>query len=86
MKEIFEIKASERSKLLEVFFLFHSQTEKYAEMISTSHGGKMKPAVAYCLMRWIPNPEVLGSKPLGGSKVNSAFHPFKGNQLSTRNS
>ena len=55
-------------------------------MISTSHGGKMKPAVAYCLMRWIPNPEVLGSKPLGGSKVNSAFHPFKGNQLSARNS
>ena len=25
--------------------------------------------------RWIPNPEVVGSKPLGGSDVNSACHP-----------
>lgn len=27
------------------------------------------------IVRWIPNPEVSGSKPVGGSKVNSVFHP-----------
>ena len=27
------------------------------------------------LRRWIPNPGVPCSKPLGGSKVDSAFHP-----------
>ena len=29
---------------------------------------------------------VLCSKPLGGSTVNSAFHPFKVDKMSTRNS
>ena len=32
-------------------------------------------AMALWLRRWIPNPEVLSPKPLGGSKVNSAFYP-----------
>ena len=36
--------------------------------------------------RWIPNPGIPGSKPLGSSKVNSAFHPFDVDQLSNRNS
>ena len=36
------------------------------------------------LRRWIPNPGVPCSKPLGGSKVDSAFHPFKVDQMSTR--
>ena len=31
------------------------------------------------------NPEVLCSKPLGGSKVNSAFYPSEGDKMSTRN-
>ena len=30
--------------------------------------------MAYRLRRWIPNPGVLGSIPLGSSEVNSAFH------------
>ena len=34
---------------------------------------------------WIPNPGVPRSKPLGGSKVNSAFHPSKVGKMSTRN-
>ena len=36
------------------------------------------------LRRWILNPGVPCSKPLGGSKVDSAFHPFKVDQMSTR--
>ena len=37
------------------------------------------------LMHWIPNPGVLCSKPLGGSKVDSAFHPSEVDEMSTRN-
>ena len=67
-------------------FTFHSHTDKCVKMISTSHGGTLKHAVALCLRRWIPNPGVPCSKPLGGSKGNSAFHPTEDDQLSTRNS
>ena len=35
--------------------------------------------------RWIPNAEVLSSKPRGGSKVDSAFHPSVIGKMSTRN-
>ena len=42
-------------------------------------------AMAYRLRRWIPNPGVSCSKPLGGSQVNSAFHPSKVDKMSTRN-
>ena len=38
------------------------------------------------LRRWIPEPGVPGSKPLNGSKVDTAFHPFNVDQMSTRNS
>ena len=34
-------------------------------------------AIAQWLRRWIPNPGVPCSKPLGGSKVDSAFHPYQ---------
>ena len=34
---------------------------------------------------WIPNPRFWSSKPLGGSKVDSAFHPFEVDQMSTKN-
>ena len=37
------------------------------------------------LSRWIPNPGVPCSKPLGGSKVDSAFHPSEVDKMSTRN-
>ena len=33
----------------------------------------------------IPNPGVPCSKPLGGSKVDSVFHPFDINKMSTKN-
>ena len=33
-------------------------------------------AMAQWLRGWIPNPVVPCSKPLGGSKVDSVFHPF----------
>lgn len=32
---------------------------------------------------WIPNPEFPGSNALGGSKVDSAFHPSKADQMSS---
>ena len=35
--------------------------------------------------RWIPNPGVSWSKPLGGSKVDSVFHPSEVDKMSTRN-
>ena len=38
---------------------------------------------AYWSRRWIPNPGVTCSKPLGGSKVDSAFHSSKVDQMST---
>ena len=34
---------------------------------------------------WIPNPGVLCSKPLGGSKADSVFHPSEVDKMSTRN-
>ena len=43
-----------------------------------------KPHMVICyqlLGRWIPNPEVPDSKSLGGSKVDSAFHPFVVDQI-----
>ena len=42
------------------------------------------PFMAKCLRCWIPNPGVLCSKPLGSSKVNSAFHPSKVDEMSTK--
>ena len=35
-------------------------------------------------LHWIPNPGVPWSKPLGGSKVDSAFHPSEVDKMSTR--
>ena len=34
---------------------------------------------------WIPNPGVTCAELLGGSKVDSAFHPFEVDKMSTRN-
>ena len=45
-----------------------------------------KKTMAYWLSRWYPNPGVPCSKPLGGSKVDSAFHPSEVDKMSTRNS
>ena len=37
------------------------------------------------LRHWIPNPGIPCSKPLGDSKVDSAFHPSEVDKMSTRN-
>ena len=37
------------------------------------------------LSGWIPNPGVSCSKPMGGSKVDSAFHPSEVDKMSIRN-
>ena len=42
-------------------------------------------SMAWWLRRWIPNPGVSYLKPLGSSKVYSAFHPFEVDKMSTRN-
>ena len=36
--------------------------------------------MVWWLKHWIPNPGVPSSKPLGGSKVDSAFHSSQGCQ------
>ena len=41
-------------------------------------------AMAYWLRCWVPNPEVLYSKPLGGSEVDSVFHPSEVDKMSNR--
>ena len=41
--------------------------------------------MAQWLRRWIPNPGVQHSKPLGSSKVDSAFHSSEVDKMSTRN-
>ena len=46
---------------------------------------KHSSSPGYALRCWIPNPWVLCSKPLGGSKVDSAFHPSEVGKMSTRN-
>ena len=81
-----QVKPQNAINFQKFIFTFHSQTEKFVEIISTSYDGKLKHAMVQCLKRWIPNPGVPGSKPLVGSKVDSAFHPSKGDQLSTKNS
>ena len=42
-------------------------------------------AMAQWLRRSIPNPGVSCSKPLGGSIVDSAFHPSEIDKMSTKN-
>ena len=41
--------------------------------------------MALWLTQWIPSLGVLCSKPLGGSKTDSAFHPSEDDKMSTRN-
>ena len=42
-------------------------------------------AMALCLRYLILSPGVLSSKPLGGSKIDSTFHPSEVNKMSTSN-
>ena len=42
-------------------------------------------SLVYWVSRSIPYPGVPCSKPLGGSKVDSAFHPSEIDKMSTRN-
>ena len=45
----------------------------------------LKGAMAKWLRRWITNPGVPYSKPLGDSKVDSAFYPSEIDKMSARN-
>ena len=42
-------------------------------------------AMTQWLRRWILNPGVPCSKPLGGSKVVAAFHPSEVDKMNTKN-
>ena len=56
-----------------------------AHSLSSADISVFNGAMAKWLRRWIPNPGVPCSKPLGGSKVDSVFHPSEVDKLSTRN-
>ena len=45
--------------------------------------GQPYEAMAWWLRCWIPNPGILCSKKLGGSKVESACHPSEVDQMSS---
>ena len=71
-----------------------NQLMQYKELLETlnltkriSSGGRWKDLLnmTHWLRGWIPNPVVPCSKPLGGSKVNSAFHPSEVDKMSTSN-
>ena len=47
--------------------------------------GFFNGAMTQWLRRWIPNPGVPCSKPLGGSKVDLALHPSEVDKMGTRN-
>ena len=50
-------------------------------MISTSHGGKLKHAVAYCLRHWIPNLEVPKFETTGWLKGQLSLSSFRGRSM-----
>ena len=54
-------------------------------IITPNYTSPIITPMAQWLRRWIPNPEVPCSKPLGGSKVDSAFHPSEVDKVSSRN-
>ena len=47
--------------------------------------GTIYGTMAEWLGYWTTNPEVLGSKPPGGSKINPTFDPSEIEQMSARN-
>ena len=61
-------------------FLFKGEFLSLVLLFQITYG-----AMAYWLRRWIPNPGVTCSKPLGDSKVDSAFGPSEIDEMSTRN-
>ena len=58
---------------------------KYVQGLLTIGVNYLNGAKAEWLMRWISNPGVPFSKPLGGSKVDSAFHSSEVDKMNTRN-
>ena len=68
---------------------FFDEVSLQEHLIAGSHTNETAPKPmmdkARWLSHWIPNPGVPYSKPLGGSKVDSAFHPSKVHKISTRN-
>ena len=65
-------------------WMFH--TKQLNNRINSLHEKALRVTYQKALIRrWIPNPGVPYSKPLGGSKVDSAFHPSEVDKMSTRN-
>ena len=52
---------------------------------SFSTYAKFSEKVTFVVRRWFPNPGLPGSKPLGSSKSDLAFHSSAIDQISTRN-
>ena len=46
---------------------------------------ELNEAMAKWLRHWIPNPGVLCTKPVSGSKVDLALYPSEVNKISARN-
>ena len=65
---------------------YQSILQPFIEDLEKLETGGIKVVVdGLVFRRWISNPGVPCSKPLGGSKVDSAFHPSEVNKMSTRN-
>ena len=63
-------------------------TVKFQEAVQSSNAvfsACFYGAMAKWSRHYIPNPGVPCAKPLGGSMVDSAFHPSEVGQMSTRN-
>ena len=58
--------------------------QKIKDEVRQDNQIQIQSAVFKWLRRWIPNPGVPCSKPLGGSKVDSAIHPSEVDKMSTR--
>ena len=73
--------------MLANFYSFTSLLQFYYYYYYSKKGVRNKSKVIpkSKVIRWIPNPGVPCSKPLGGSKVDSAFHPPEVDRMSTRN-
>ena len=58
---------------------------KFVHSIDWEHNWELLIACPQWLRCWIPSPGVPCSKPLSGSKIDSTFHPFEVDKMSTGN-
>ena len=71
--------------ILGCFGISNKHLDQFGAMTSNGAIAWWNGAMASWLRRWIPNPGAPCSKPLGGSKVDSAFHLSEVDKMSTRN-